>query len=174
MPQVLVDGAAQGAYAPVANGFLDLETAWRELLQRFLQLDVARPDAGTLLRWTMQPAADASLKLLPASARSDVLCWLSDSAGVAGRMVLACVAAGRTGDALALGLVCGVLYAPAGEGQSAFGHAATRLERFVNDVHVGVIEGCAWAGAARLLVRQGGVGGADVYRAALELSLIQV
>ena len=53
MPQVLVDGAAQGAYAPVANGFLDLETAWRELLQRFLQLDVARPDAGTLLRWTM-------------------------------------------------------------------------------------------------------------------------
>ena len=168
MPQVLVDGAAQGAYAPVANGFLDLETAWRELLQRFLQLDVARPDAGTLLRWTMQPAADASLKLLPASARSDVLCWLSDSAGVAGRMVLACVAAGRTGDALALGLVCGVLYAPAGEGQSALGHAAIRLERFVNDVHVGVSEGCAWAGAARQLVRQGGVGGADVYRAALE------
>ena len=31
MPQVLVDGAAQGAYTPVANGFLDLETAWKEL-----------------------------------------------------------------------------------------------------------------------------------------------
>lgn len=168
MPQVLVDGAAQGAYAPVANGFLDLETAWRELLQRFLQLDVARPDAGTLLRWTMQPAADASLKLLPANARSDVLCWLSDSAGVAGRMVLACVAAGRTGDAVALGLVCGVLYAPAGEGQPALGHAAIRLERFVNDVHVGVSEGRTWAAAARQLVREGGVGGADGYRAALE------
>lgn len=165
MPQVLVDGAAQGAYAPVANGFLDLETAWRELLQRFLQLDVARPDAGTLLRWTMQPTADASLNLLPANARSDALRWLSESAGVAGSMVLACVVAGRTGDALTLGLVCGVLYAPAGEGQSALGHATIRLERFVNDAHVGVSEGRAWAGAARQLVRDGG---ADVYRAALE------
>ena len=30
MPQVLVDAAAQGTYTPVANGFLDLETAWKE------------------------------------------------------------------------------------------------------------------------------------------------
>ena len=164
MPQVLVDGATQGAYAPVANGFLDLETAWKELLQRFLQLDVARPDATALLQWTMEPSADASLNLLPGSARSDALRWLGESAGTVGNMVLACVAAGRTGDAMALGLVCGVLYAPAGEGEAALGHATIRLERFVNDTHVGVLEGRAWAEAARQLVRDGGVGGADVYR----------
>jgi len=165
MPQVLVDGAAQGAYTPVANGFLDLETAWKELLQRFLQLDVPRPDAATLLRWTMQPSADASLNLLPASARSDALRWLVESAGTAGSMVLACVEAGRTGDAMALGLVCGVLYATAGEGQAALGHAAIRLERFVNDTHVGVTEGRAWAEAARQVVRDSG---ADVFRPALD------
>ena len=166
MPQVLVDGAAQGAYTPVANGFLDLETAWKELLQRFLQLNAPRPDASTLLQWTMQPSADASLRLLPASARPDALRWLGESAGTAGRMVLACVEAGRTGDAMALGLVCGVLYATAGEGQTALGHAAIRLERFVNDTHVGVLEGRAWAEAARQLVREDG--GADVYRPALD------
>ncbi len=168
MPQVLVDGATQGAYAPVANGFLDLETAWRELLQRFLQLDVARLDATALLQWTMKPSADASLNLLPSSARSDALRWLGESAGTVGNMVLACVEAGRTGDAMALGLVCGVLYAPAGEGEAALGHATIRLERFVNDTHVGVIEGRAWAEAARQLVRDGGVGGADAYRPALD------
>ncbi|KAF0162608.1 MAG: alkaline phosphatase domain-containing protein [Rhodocyclaceae bacterium] len=168
MPQVLVDGATQGAYAPVANGFLDLETAWKELLQRFLQLDVARPDATALLQWTMEPSADASLNLLPNSARSDALRWLGESAGTVGNMVLACVEAGRTGDAMALGLVCGVLYAPAGEGEAALGHATIRLERFVNDTHVGVIEGRAWAEAARQLVRDGGVGGADVYRPVLD------
>ncbi len=165
MPQVLMDGAAQGSYTPVANGFLDLETAWKELLQRFLQLEVSRPDATTLLRWTMQPSADVSLNLLPASARTDALRWLGESAGTAGSMVLACVEAGRTGDAMALGLVCGVLYAPAGEGQAALGHATIRLERFVNDVHVGVAEGRAWAAAACQLVRDGGV---DVYRPALD------
>ena len=166
MPQVLVDGAAQGAYTPVANGFLDLETAWKEVLQRFLQLDVPRPDAVALLQWTQQPLSDASLKLLPANARLDALHWLAESAGTAGQMVLACVEAGRTGDALALGLVCGALYAPAGEGQAALGHAAIRLERFVGDTHVGVLEGRAWAQAAQQLAQaQGGV---DAYRPALD------
>ena len=165
MPQVLIDGAAQGAYTPVANGFLDLETAWKELLKRFLQLDTPRPDATALLRWTMQPTTDASINLLPANARPDALKWLDESAGIAGKIVLACVEAGRTGDAMALGLVCGVLYAPAGEGQTTLGNAAIRLERFVNDAHVGVVEGRAWSQAAQKLVREGG---ADLYRSAMD------
>lgn len=165
MPQVLVDGATQGEYTPVANGFLDLDTAWKEILQRFLQLEAPRPDATTLLRWTAQPGADASLNLLPASARPDTLRWLGESAGTAGNMVLACVEAGRTCDAMSLGLVCGVLFSAAGEGQAALGHATIRLERFVNDIHVGLPEGRAWAEAAQQVVRDGG---ADVYRPSLD------
>jgi len=165
MPQVLVDGAAQGAYTPVANGFLDLETAWKELLLRYLQLDTPRPDATALLRWTMQPAADSSLNLLPPAAKPDTLKWICESAGIAGQMVMACITEGRTGDVMALGLVCSVLYAAAGEGQAALGHAAIRLERFVGDTHVGIAEGRAWASAAQQLVRDGGP---DVYRAALD------
>ena len=165
MPQALLDATAQGAYTPVANGFLDMETAWKELLQRYLQLDTPRPDATALLRWTMQATADVSLNLLPTTARSDVLNWLGESAGVAGRMVLACIQAGRTGDGVALGLVCGVLYCAEGEGQAALGHAAIRLERFVGDTRMGVAEGRAWANAAQQLVRDGGP---DAYRAALD------
>ena len=165
MPQLLLDGSAQGAYTPVANGFLDLETVWKELLQRFLQLETARPDATALLRWTMQPGADTSLNFLPPAARREALSWLAESGGIAGHMVLACIRAGRIGDALALGLVCGVLYAPAAEGQAALGHAAIRLERFVGDAHVGIAEGRAWATAAQDLVH---VGGTDTYRAALD------
>jgi len=156
MPQMLVDGVVQGAYSPVASGFLDLETAWKELLQRFLHFEVTRPDATDLLRWTMQPSSDASLNLLPAKARADVLRWLSESAGPVGKMVLACVEAERTGDAISLGLVCGVLYATAGEGQAALGHATIRLERFVNDTHVSVSEGRSWAEAAQHVVRDSG------------------
>jgi hypothetical protein len=166
MPQMLIDGSAQGVYAQVANGFLDLETAWRELLFRFLQLDSARPDATALLEWTMTSSADASLNLLPPAGRVDVLRWLTASAGSAGKMVLACVEAGRTGDAMALGLVCGVVYSAQGEGKAALGHAAIRLERFVNDVHVGVLEGRAWASAARQLLFP--TNGPIAYRSALD------
>ncbi|HCY61924.1 MAG TPA: BREX-2 system phosphatase PglZ [Oxalobacteraceae bacterium] len=157
MPQALIDGASQGEYQPVANGFFDLETAWREVLVRFVGLEVARPDAVALLRWSMTPDADARLAPLPASMRSDILSWLVENAGLAGAMVLGCVEAGRTGDALPLGLVSGVIFAPDGEGQAALGQAAIRLERFVNDKHVGVSEGRAWAAAAEQVVHSMGI-----------------
>ena len=46
LPQALVEAGAQGPYEPVANGFLDLETAWKELLLRTLRIPAARPDAA--------------------------------------------------------------------------------------------------------------------------------
>ncbi|HAZ59965.1 MAG TPA: BREX-2 system phosphatase PglZ, partial [Gammaproteobacteria bacterium] len=157
MPQCLIDGAAQGPYPPVANGFLGLETAWQEVLQRFLRIPAARPDAVSLLTWSMTTGADATLDQLPAAARADVMRWLSEAAGSAGEMVLGCVEAGRTVDALPLGLVCGVVFAAEGEGQAALGQAAIRLERFVNDKHIGVPKGRAWARAAEQVVRAAGL-----------------
>lgn len=165
MPQTLIDGASQGTYPPVANGFLDLETAWREVLYRFLGIEAARPDAVALLRWAMDPAADPRLAQLPAPARIDVMRWLGETAGIAGEMVLGCVDAGRTADALPLGLVCGVVFAQDGEGQTSLGQAAIRLERFVNGKHVGVAEGRAWARAAEQVVRLTGL---DASRAVLD------
>lgn len=165
MPQALIDGAAQGDYAPVANGFLDLETAWREVLVRFVGIPVARPDAVRLLAWSMTSDADPRLGPLPVAMRSAILAWMSESAGAAGAMVLGCVEAGRTGDALPLGLVSGVVFASEGEGQAALGQAAIRLERFVNDQHVGVKEGRDWAAAAEQVVRNLGL---EACRAALD------
>ena len=153
MPQLLIDGAAQGPYDPVANGFLDLETAWREVLKRFLLLDSSRPDAVELLQWSLRAEVDASLNLLPAATRSDVMRWLRDAAGAAGKLVLSCVEAGRTGDALPLGLVCGVVFAQEAEGQVVLGQAAARMERYVNDTHITHAEGSAWAIAAAQVLR---------------------
>jgi len=157
MPQTLIDGASQGHYAPVANGFLDLETAWREVLQRFLGIEAARPDSVALLGWSIDPSADQKILQLPAQAREDVIHWLSETAGLVGEIVLGCVAAGKTIDAVPLGLVCGVIFGPDGEGNSSLGQAAIRLERFVNDKHVGVAEGRAWARAAEQVVRATGL-----------------
>lgn len=165
MPQTLIDGAAQGPYPPVANGFLGLETAWHEVLHRFLRIPAARPDAVSLLTWSMTSGAATTLDQLPAAARADVMRWLTEAAGSAGEMILGCIEAGRTADALPLGLVCGVVFAPEGEGQAALGQAAIRLERFVNDKHIGVAEGRAWARAADQVVRAAGL---DATRAMLD------
>lgn len=165
MPQALIDGASQGPYPPVANGFLDLDTAWRQVLVRSLGIDAARPDAMALLQWSMSPDADPRLGPLPAPMRSDILSWLAGTSGLAGAMLLGCVEAGRTGDALPLGLVSGVAFARDGQGHAALGQAAIRLERFVNDRHVRTSEGRAWASAAEQVVRHLGV---DACRPALD------
>ena len=65
MPQSLIDGAAQGPYPPVANGFLGLETAWQEVLQRFLLISTARPDAVSLLNVAEASSAPADDHRLP-------------------------------------------------------------------------------------------------------------
>lgn len=153
MPQLLIDAMPQGPYPPVANGFLSLEAAWGELLRRCLLLDDARPDAVALLHWTTTPGTDVALAALPDTARADVLHWLAQAAGSAGESIIGCVEASRTADALPLGLVCGVVFASAGEGQAALGEAAIRLERFVNDRHLGVAAGRVWAAAAAQVVR---------------------
>lgn len=157
MPQALIDGASQGGYEPVANGFLDMETAWREVLARFVGIEVARPDAVMLLRWSLSPDVDPQLLPLPSAMRSDVLSWLTETSGAVGAMVLGCIDAGRTGDAVPLGLIAGVIFSVDGGGQAALGQAAIRLERFVNDRHVGVAEGRGWAAAAEQVVRGMGV-----------------
>ena len=165
LPQALIDGASQGPYPPVANGFLNLDSAWQEVLHRFLGIDSARPDAMALLIWSMDQSAGSRLALLSEPARVDVMNWLSDTAGVVGNMLLGCVEADRTLDALPLGLVCGVLFSSDGEGQTSLGQAAIRLERFVNGKHVGISEGRAWAHAAEQVVRTIGL---DLTRAQLE------
>lgn len=153
MPQALIDAATQGPYPPVANGFLDLETAWREVLARFLGLELARPDVMTVLEWTQQATSNHRLAQLPPSMRTDVIVWLAQAGGPAGELVLSCVASGYTHEALPLGLVCGVVFAPDAQGEMALGQAAVRLERFVNHKRVGAHEGRLWAAAARQLVK---------------------
>ncbi|WP_242508584.1 BREX-2 system phosphatase PglZ [Rhodocyclus purpureus] len=165
LPQLLIDAAAAGAFAPVATGFLDLESAWRVVLQRSLGLESERPDAQALLAWTQRADAAARLDALPAAAQSDVCAWLQDCAGLVGKLILATRKSGRLDDALPLGLVCSVVFAADGAGLAELGHAAVRLERYVNDLHIGVVEGRAWSAAATALV---GHDGAAAWQGALD------
>ncbi|TDU23281.1 hypothetical protein DFR24_4804 [Panacagrimonas perspica] len=145
MPDVLAEVAGANGFAPVASGMLDLDTAWREVLSRVLQIDQARPDASTLLAWTLRPDTDVLLSRLPQRGRSDVMEWLASNAGNTGKWVIRCIEAGRAADATSIGLVCDVLFSRSGEGESTLAQAAVRLERYVGDQHIGVQEGRQWA-----------------------------
>lgn len=145
--ELLLEHAHRGSYQPVPGGLLDADTAWSNLLHRAIGLPVARPDADTLLRWCIDDGSLARFAALPPVARSGIATWLSEVAGPVGRLVTACIETGAGADALALGLVAGVVF---GEGwtDTELTAAAVRLEPFVGGRRIATEHGRAWAAAA--------------------------
>lgn len=133
MAQLLVERASMGAYAPVPNGFLDMDTAWRNILGRCLSLDASKPDAAMLLNWSLGADSAGHFDDLPDQAKPQIATWLGDSAGAVGTLVMRCVMDGNTQDVVPLGLVCGVVLSAQGEGVHDLAAAAIRLERFMGD-----------------------------------------
>ena len=152
MAELLVERAGMAAYPPVPNGFLDMDTAWRHVLSRCLRLDAAKPDAAMLLNWSLGAESAALFDDLPDPAKPQIAAWLGDCAGAVGTLVMQCVLAGNTQHAVPLGLVCGVVLSPHGEGVHALAAAAIRLERFIGNQRIDIADGRAWArDAAKLL-----------------------
>jgi len=154
MAQLLVDRTGMGAYSAVPNGFLDIETAWCEVLKRALKLAAAKPDGALLLAWSLAADSAALFSDLPDSAKPDVSKWLSEAGGAVGALIIRCLKAGNLVDAIPLGLVCGVVLSRQAEGVHELGAAAIRLERFVGDSRIGVEEGRAWALESAKAIRQ--------------------
>ena len=145
MAQLLVERASMGAYPPVPNGFLDMDTAWRHILVRCLALEASRPDAAMLLNWSLGADSAGMFADLPEAAKTQIAAWLGESGGAVGTLVMRCVTAGYTQDAVPLGLVCGVVLSPQGEGVQELAAAAIRLERFMGDNRIGIADGRLWA-----------------------------
>jgi hypothetical protein len=96
-----------------------------------LQLNIARPDTETLLRWTAEGDAVDRFRALPDAARDGVADWLGAAAGSAGALVMACVKSGFGREALSLGLACNVVFSESWAAVPELTAAAIRLERYV-------------------------------------------
>jgi len=153
MAQALLEYLPATGYPPVAGGFLDLETAWKQVLNGSLALPEARPDLVSLLRWTMTPDRVERFARLAATAQPQIVAWLAGCAGPVGELVMGCVVVGNGGDALPLGVLWSLVLAPGGEGQAELAAAAVRLERYTGDRRVAPSQGRRWADAAIWLLR---------------------
>jgi hypothetical protein len=132
---LLIERSAITDYPPAAGGVLDLDTAWRICLEHVVGLPAARADVDALLAWT---AGDENLdrfQTLSSATRDQVLARLAADGGSAAALAIRAVSAGRGSDALAVGLVCGVIYSD-GEPNGALREAAVRLEPMLGDARI--------------------------------------
>jgi hypothetical protein len=143
--QALIDLSVQGPYLPLTHRVLDLDTAWREFLGRALGVRGARPDAQELLSWTLKPDHEVRFAALPDQTRRDVLAWFERECGPVGQLVASAARAGRCSDSVALAMVCGVLFAHPKQQPTELAKASVRLERYLDNRHVGAVDGRRWA-----------------------------
>jgi hypothetical protein len=148
MADLLLERPPIAGYPPAAGAVLDLETAWRAVLEQVLGLPEGRADVTALLGWTLDLVGLERFGGLPDEARHAVVERLTWSGGAAAGLVLGAAGAGRGSDALPIGLVCGVVFGE-DEPRSTLREAAVRLEPMVGGTRVTREAACTLADAAR-------------------------
>jgi hypothetical protein len=147
----LLELAPSAGLPPTPGGYLDAEQVWPLLLGRMIGLEGERPDLPLLLRWSASAENVQRFRRLPEEVRQTVEGWLSDGIGPTAAAVLRCAGATEQPDALAVGLVLGVVHHPGANGR--LDRAAGRLERFVGGPTPEQPHLDRWHGAATEAVR---------------------
>lgn len=126
--QALLDNAPPDGYPPVSAGILDAGTVWRAVSRHVFEMGESEPDLVALLLWaTTRPG---STRYLSASdeLKASLSQRLTARLGEVADSVLRFMDSGASADALALAVVCQVVF---GEGQDAtLDAAAARMEQY--------------------------------------------
>lgn len=153
MADLLLENRPPEGYAPVPGGVLDADTAWRTLLSSVLGIAEARPDIETLLHWTVVDDGPYRFVRLPDAAQKGIAGYLRGVCGAAGELIIDTLLAGNGGEAVALGLVCEVVFSD-GWTNSDLLSAAVRLEPLVGRSQIPAPAARLWAQAAIRVARK--------------------
>ncbi len=147
MATALADVRPVEGFAPVPQGALDQETAWRAFFHHVLRLPSARPDLIELIEWARDGIRVAGWRSLPDDAQTAVKAWAAQSAGAPAELVWAAISAGNADALVALGLVADVLFKRS-EVPADVAVARGRFERYFGDHHISPESGNKLAAAA--------------------------
>jgi hypothetical protein len=159
LAEALLEEIPADGYPPVPSGVLDEETVWDTLLCARLGLCDSQPDARALLRWTLATDRMAALVTAPTDLQNAMVERLAAASGPVGIPILRCILAGRGHDALPVGLVCRVLFAPGTAEESRPREAAVRLEPILGGHALETSGALGWADGAEAVVREIAAGG---------------
>lgn len=156
MANALIESAPPNGYPAVPAGVLDRDTAWSAFLVHRLGLPDGRPDAVSLLRWTLDPQQASRFESLDSTARQGVRDRLKETAGAVGGAVADCLEAANGSLAVSVGLALGVLFTDdvSPEETVALRQGAVRIERLLNGKPIAPDAAAQWKTAAELVLRE--------------------
>lgn len=164
LSDLLLDRPPAAGYPPVPGGVLDLETAWRFCLEYAVGLPDARSDVDALLAWTAAEGNLDRFASLPGITQEKILEKIASDGGPAATLVARAVSSGHGADLLAIGLVCGVVFAEE-RPSDGLRDAAVRLEPTLGGNRIAPEAAGMLAEAARRVVTRVGSSSAQRHQA---------
>lgn len=146
--EALLQSIPEGGYPPVASGLLDMDTVWTHLCRQHLGLPDGRPDAVTLITWSLSAENLHRYERLGEEFRQGLRQRLVDTAGAVGGACLDALEAGAGAWLLPIGLVCEILCSPEARHQIGMAQARARLEPYMGGRSLSSEVGRMWFRAA--------------------------
>jgi hypothetical protein len=129
--QALLEYAPPDGYPPVSAGVLDAGTVWRAICRHVFDMGEREPDLVTLILWATSRSGSSRYASASEELRDSLRHRLVGNLGDAADSILRFVENGTSADALALGVVCQVVF---GEGEdTTLDAAAARIEQYHNN-----------------------------------------
>jgi hypothetical protein len=151
LADALLGARPEGGFSPAPGGWLDADTAWQTLLNHYLGLATGRPDAGDLIRWSVEAERLSRYALLAEPLRSGIRERLSDTVGTLGEIFTKTIEVDQGSNLLPIGLVCEVLLGGRRH-STVLSQAVARLEPFVGGYTLTADLGLAWYESARAVL----------------------
>jgi hypothetical protein len=152
LADMLLEHAGTREFPPAAAGLLDADTAWSILLTERLGLFGEQPDLVEILRCSAEGDLAARWQACTLEFRNAASGWIAEKAGDAAGAVLRCIETEHGHEALAIGLVMGVVY------DEAVAHeldkAAGRLEAYAGTTNLSLAIAKRWRNAAAECIDQ--------------------
>lgn len=128
LAEALLESAPADGYPPVSAGVLDAGTVWRAICRHVFEMGEREPDLVTLLLWATNKVASSRYVDVSDELRSSLRDRLVANLGDTAESVLRFVECQAGPDALALAVVCQVVF---GDGQDGvLDAAAARMEQY--------------------------------------------
>lgn len=141
LAEALLECAPADGYPPVSAGLLDAGTVWRATCRHVFEMGEREPDLVTLLLWATNPAASARYLKVSDELRASLRQRLVTNLGEAADSILRFVDCQAGGDALALAVVCQVVFGDGNE--TVLDAAAARMEQYHNNKPISKLIGQA-------------------------------
>lgn len=152
--EALLDEVPGEGYPPVANGTLDLETAWLTLLSQWVGERVQAPSLTRVLEWSRSAETLGRLGTMDTELKSAFVDWFARAKGESIRFMIAALDGGFGADLLALGAVLGVVFDPDHSKTAEHQTARGRLERYFQHREIDEESARAWFRAAGSILLQ--------------------